>query len=149
MKKTIAVLLALVLCAGCALAEDNDLTGTWVVEKMESKEEFISGNRLEISFTEQGRMSFSAFESFRYESDESSLTLTAGDFGLDTIVSSLLGEKVDYTYEFLSPVVSAIGSRAVACTACIALSFIVGIPSGRNFLLPAFGIYFLRRGFAR
>ena len=103
MKKTIAVLLALMLCAGCALAEDNGLTGTWVVEKMEPKEEFVSGNRLEISFTEQDRMSFSAFESFRYESDESSLTLTAADFGLHMIVPSLLGEKVDYTYEFLSP----------------------------------------------
>ena len=103
MKKTIAVLLALMLCAGCALAEDNDLTGTWVVEKMEPEGVFMSGNRNEFSFTEQGQMTFRVIESFRYESDESSLTLTGGEFGLDTLISSLLGETVEYTYEFLSP----------------------------------------------
>ena len=35
--------------------------------------------------------------------------------------------------EWLSPVVSAIGSSAIKYNACIARSFIVGIPSGRNF----------------
>src|SRR5208282_286569 len=34
-------------------------------------------------------------------------------------------------YEFLSAWVSEMGSKANKCTACIALSFIVGIPSGR------------------
>ena len=36
-------------------------------------------------------------------------------------------------YEQLSPVVSAMGSNAIKYSACIALSFMVGIPKGRSF----------------
>ena len=43
-------------------------------------------------------------------------------------------------YEFLSAVVSETGSKASRWSACIARSFMVGIPSGR--ILPLlFGIY--------
>src|SRR5664279_4965520 len=38
-------------------------------------------------------------------------------------------------YEFQSALVSEMGSRAKRCNACIALSFIVGIPNGRTFPL--------------
>src|SRR5713101_6794097 len=48
-------------------------------------------------------------------------------------------------YEFGSARVSAMGSRACRYSACIALSFIVGIPSGRFFPL-GFGIYTRRSG---
>src|SRR4029077_14048809 len=43
-------------------------------------------------------------------------------------------------YEFLSALVSTMGSRAIKYKACIALSFIVGIPSGRIVLPSDFGM---------
>src|SRR5713101_7853625 len=48
-------------------------------------------------------------------------------------------------YEFGSAVVSAMGSRACTYSACMALSFIVGIPKGRFFPF-GFGIYTRRSG---
>ena len=42
--------------------------------------------------------------------------------------------------EALSAVVSAIGARASSCSPCIALSDIVGMPSGRLSFLPYFSI---------
>jgi hypothetical protein len=48
-------------------------------------------------------------------------------------------------YEFGSAVGSAMGSRASPSNACIALSFLVGIPRGR-FVPFGFGLYTRRRG---
>ena len=50
--------------------------------------------------------------------------------------------------EILSAVVSATGSSARSCNACIARSLIVGIPKGRFSFLPNFSIYTLFNGFA-
>src|SRR5665809_139829 len=48
--------------------------------------------------------------------------------------------------EAISDVASATGPNARAYNACMALSYMVGIPNGRFFFLPGFSISTLRKG---